>query len=185
MNALQRITIEFVAREDRIRLSGARADEGPLAIWLTKRLLDRLVPVLLESIEREASDLPAVGQGDGGGDRAARSAEKLPYQETLQGFAQQAARNRLEPQRAVRVSSDDEAWLAATVSVSRSPRWFKLTFKAADGRSASATLNIQQMRQWLNILHDSYRRAEWPLAVWPDWVREAGASVQGAQSVRH
>ncbi len=33
-------------------------------------------------------------------------------------------------------------------------------------------LRAQPLRQWLGILHNQYRAAQWPLTAWPDWVTE-------------
>lgn len=49
----------------------------------------------------------------------------------------------------------------------------RLTGEAAGGVPVVIWLPL---RQWLGILHDMYVKAEWPLAVWPDWVRESALS---------
>ena len=46
MNSLQRITTEYDEREDRIRVSGQLAQGEAVVLWLTQRLLNRLVPHL-------------------------------------------------------------------------------------------------------------------------------------------
>jgi hypothetical protein len=28
------------------------------------------------------------------------------------------------------------------------------------------------LRQWLGIVHGQYRRAQWPLDAWPDWMND-------------
>jgi hypothetical protein len=177
---LERITVEYVPQEDRVRLSGQRAGAAPLAIWLTRRLLDRLLAELLKWIENEAGDLPAA-KGSGARGRL----QTLPRADVLQGFAQQAARERTTPQQPVRVTPEDEAWLANSVGVGRGRSKIRLTFKSADGRTATVTLAAPLLRQWLNILHDTYRKAEWPLQVWPEWMREAGSLEAPQPAVRH
>jgi hypothetical protein len=180
MKALQRVTIEYIAQEDRIRLSGQRAEARPLAIWLTRRLLDRLMPELLRWIEREGGDLLGANTSD-----ANQNAAIVPRGDMLHSFAQQAARTRLTHQEPVRVAADDEAWLAQSVTVSCGGRAIRLTFHAASGQDATVTFTTQPLRQWLNILHDSYLKAEWPLQVWPEWVREAAPRAQIQVTVRH
>ena len=165
MTALTRITAEFVVQEDRIRLSGERAGAEPLAIWVTRRLLNRLLPVLLQWLEQ------AVGG--------------MPRADVLQSFAQQAARASHTPQPPVRVAPDGESWLAHSVDVSSSPQAVRLTFKAADGRAATLTLTAQQLRQWLGILHEVWTKAEWQGEVWPEWVRGETAPVIQQSVVVH
>jgi hypothetical protein len=180
MTNLERITVEYVPQEDRVRLSGQRPGAAPLAIWLTRRLLDRLLPELVKWIENEAGDLPAA-KGSGAKGRQ----QTVPRADVLQGFAQQAARERATPQPPVRVAPEDETWLVHTVSISRGRSKVRLTFKSADGRTATVTLAPPLLRQWLNILHDTYRKADWPLQVWPDWIGEAGSTARSQPPVRH
>ena len=170
MTALTRITADYVPQEDRIRLSGERAGGEPLAIWLSRRMLNRMLPVLLQWLEREGGKLPAVN---------------LSQAQTLQSFAQQAARASHTPQPPVRVAPDGESWLAHSVDVSSSPQAVRLTFKAADGRAATLTLTAQQLRQWLGILHEVWTKAEWQGEVWPEWVRGETAPVIQQSVVVH
>ena len=38
---------------------------------------------------------------------------------------------------------------------------------------AKLKLAAQPLRQWLGIVFDAWQQAEWPLEVWPDWLRES------------
>ena len=163
MTPLTRITAEYVAQEDRIRLSGERAGAEPLTIWVSRRLLNRLLPVLLQWLERSGGTLPAVN---------------LSHAETRQSFALQAARAGLAPQAPVRVKQGAESWLAQSVDFASTTSAVRLTFKAADDQAATLALNSQQLRQWLSILHDLWLKAEWQGEVWPQWVREAAPVTQ-------
>ena len=46
MRVLHRLTTDYVEEEDRIRVSGASANGDTVVLWLTQRLLNRLVPHL-------------------------------------------------------------------------------------------------------------------------------------------
>jgi hypothetical protein len=75
---LQRVTTEFVQQEDRVRLAGVTDAGRPAVVWLTRRMLNVLLPVLFQRLE-------------------AQFAAVLPeHREALQEFAQQAARDALE-----------------------------------------------------------------------------------------
>lgn len=153
MTSLKRITTEYLPMEDRIRLSGERADNAtPLVLWLTQRLLKRMLPVLLKWLERGGADLPRA--------------------ETLQSFAQQAARARITPQPPVRVHETSEEWLVKSVDVGSNDQVIRLTFKADEKQAVDLVFTTQQLRQWLNIVHAGWLKAEWPGTVWPEWVRE-------------
>ena len=159
MAELQRITTEFVDAEDRIRLAGEDAGGDALVLWLTQRLLNRLVAHLCAWLEqRIPTNIHHYA--------AAAQAE------VIQSFAQQAALAALEPQPPVQSSVQSRAWLVHSVDIASGDQGVMLTFKAAEAGSPCATLTLQDqpLRQWLNILHDQYQKAEWPLTVWPEWM---------------
>lgn len=180
MAELKRITTTYDGSEDRIRLSGEGANGQRLGIWLTRRLLERLVPVLLDWIAKEARDLPGANEASTTKPRA-----DMPRADTLHSFAQQMARNSLPRQAPVQVRAEDVIWLAQAVDVKRAGQGVRLSFRAVSGEAASLNLAAKPLRQWLNILHDAYLKAGWPLDVWPEWVREAGSMTQGPSVVRH
>ena len=159
MAELQRITTEFVDAEDRIRLAGEDAAGEAVVLWLTQRLLNRLVAHLCNWLEQR---IPA----DIHHYAAAAQAE------VIQSFAQQAALAALEPQTPVQSKVQSRTWLVHSVDITSGDQGVMLTFKAPEVSSPSATLTLhdQPLRQWLNILHDQYQKAEWPLSVWPEWM---------------
>lgn len=163
--SLQRLTTEFVDREDRIRLAGEMEDGRPVVVWLTRRLLERLLPVLLGWLEERSATLPRA--------------------EALLSFAQRAASAELTPQAPVRADADSPAWLALAVDVAQSEEAVGLTFRGADGRSATLALTGKPLRQWLGIVHEAYLKAEWPLDVWPEWLRESRLPAGAGHAVLH
>ena len=161
---LLRVTTEYVPAEDRFRLSGELEGDAPLVLWLTQRLLQRLVPALLRWLEQQ--------QGGGG----------LPG-EVVQGFAQQAAKAALVPQAPVRAVSGSREWRVSSVDVGGSGRGVVLRFRA-DEAGADADdgvllyLEAKPLRQWLGILYEGYVKAGWPLDLWPVWLREGAEPVR-------
>ncbi|CAN7709752.1 hypothetical protein LJR289_005813 [Pseudoduganella sp. LjRoot289] len=162
---LQRITTEYLLAEDRVRLSGVDEAGQPVLIWLTLRMLQRMVPALLRRLE-----VPGAQQ---------------PHAEVIQGFAQQAARAAQQPQQRVQPGLDSPAWVAVSVDVAFTPQAAKLTLRGPQQECASVILEMQPLRQWLNILYQAYGTAEWPLAVWPAWLREDGQPVMAPGAVLH
>ena len=146
MTVLQRITTEYVDLEDRIRVSGEAANAPTVSLWLTQRLLGRLVAVIL----------PWVAEGDD------------DYQAVKNGFSQAAARAGL--QRQPPVLAQASPCLVTKVDLRHDAEALTLTFCGADGLVAELTLQRQDVRQWLNILYDAWRAAGWPAGVWPDWM---------------
>ncbi len=162
---LQRVTTEYVEIEDRIRLSGAVEHGAPVVIWLSQRLLARLIPPLLGWLDGRASD-PAHAQ-------------------LLHGFAQQAAMGALLPQAPVRAATDTSHWLALSIDIGIAEQAVSLSFVGVDGQRARMSLAPQPLRQWLNIVYDAYLKAEWPLALWPAWLHERGGESSVPTTVWH
>lgn len=156
---LQRLTTQYVELEDRVRLSGEDGSGRVQVLWLTQRLLNRLVPPLCRMLERAA-------QGEHG--------------VLLQGFEQEAARARHLPQAPVSANDAACAWLVAAVDVNKSADGYLLRFRGtSEDQVAMLQLAEMPLRQWLAILLDQYRRAEWPAGAWPDWMDPAAAPAAG------
>lgn len=153
---LERVTTEYVATEDRIRLSGATADDQTVVLWLTRRLLDLLAPRLTEWLER-------------------RDATEVMDSELVQGFAQEAAEASLAAQPAVQAASPAGAWLIETVDIHVGADGVMLTFKTDEGAVANLTLPAQALRQWLGIVRGQYGVGGWPRDIWPAWMGETHA----------
>lgn len=166
MQSLQRITTEYIVHEDRVRLSGeVEKNAAPVVVWLTQRLLQRLLPALLQWLDRQGAATPRA--------------------EILQSFAQQAARAELAPQAPVRAGAGSTVWLALSVDIAQTEQAVSLTFRGADGQEATLKLEAKPLRQWLSILHDVYIKAEWPLEVWPEWLRESVIPARQQAVVLH
>lgn len=155
--ALQRFTTQYSEIEDRIHIAGETGPDQQAALWLTPRVLNRMVPVLTQCLEKQSgSEIRG---------------------EVLQSMAQHAARVALDPQAPVQRKADTKSWLVHTVNMTPVEQGMLLTFRgdANNGEALAASLTLQgrQLRQWLNILYDQSRKAEWPLAAWPAWIRDA------------
>ena len=160
MTILQRITTEYIDQEDRVRLSGEAASGATISLWLTQRLLVRLVGTILPWIaEREDA-----------------------YQAVKNGFSQAAARADL--QRQPPVMAQALASLVTKVDLHYSADAMTLVFYGATGPAGEITLQRQDVRQWLNILFDHWRAAAWPAEVWPDWMNSQAETSPSAPDLR-
>lgn len=163
---LKRLTTEYVDIEDRIRLSGEAPDGTTVVMWLTQRFVNRLVPRLVQWLERQTSS--------------------QPRGELLQEFAQQAAVAALPAQAPVVASKPERVLLVRAIDVTTTRERVRFGFKGSESGAVDAGIGFdaKALRQWLGILHVLYRRAGWPTEVWPEW---AHAQVQAAPeaSVRH
>ena len=173
MITLQRITSEYIESEDRFRLTAISEAEETLILWITQRLLMRLVAHFLGWLEKEAPEVARSSAIDTG----AKSA--------LQGMAQQSAVANLQNQSAVTATSESAILLVKEIDIKMSEETVLLVFKCDDGQKAELSFTIQQLRQWLGMIHQLWRQAEWPVSVWPDWMddKQQPDSVDADSSV--
>jgi len=166
LSELDRITINYVELEDRIRLAGETNGGTVVIVWITRRLLDRLLPELVQRLENSV---------EGGHGNALRT-------DALQTFAQQAARTMSVPQAPVPASAAEAQWLAHSIDVSFSRRFVRLSFKDHQSHCVNLTLEESKLREFLNILFEAYRRADWPTGAWPRWA--CSVEVEKLQGAR-
>jgi len=174
MPTVRRITTEFIESEDRIRVTAITESDETLILWTTQRLLLRLLAHFVAWLEKNtpifAADSPA--------DTQTRSA--------LQGFAQHSAAVELKKQSPVLPGSDSRTWLVNEVDIKNNDKEVLLVFKCADAQPAELRLTVQQLRQWLAILHMLWKKADWPMAVWPAWMDEdAATAAKSSDSAVH
>lgn len=161
MFKLERWTTQYVELEDRMRLNALSSQCEAMVLWLTQRLLIRLVPYFCQWLEAQ-SDIPSA------------------VQSVHHGFAQQAAQLSLQQSTEPEVQVPTEAGGVQTpallvygVDVSKIEGHITLGFKDAQGQvHAELPLPAQALRQWLQILHSQYIAAQWPTTGWPEWLLE-------------
>jgi hypothetical protein len=168
---LQRLTMEYVVIEDRMRISGETRDAGPVVMWLTNRLAMRVVPQLLRWLEDQAALT------------AGYSSDSPALKRELQSFAQAAAVAGLKRHRPVVAEGDVPSWVVQAVDITATQDRLSITFRGEQDQSARVPFNATGLRQWLSILHRAWLKAEWPSLVWPDWIKRDEASPPDA--VRH
>ena len=161
MAVAQRFTTEFIDFEDRLRISAQLPDNQVAVLWVTRRLLDRLVTHLTGVLERETAT--------------------APVPEVQQSFAQQAAQvthaQQTQEQPQVPVAPEQaqaaQEWLVREVDLTPGQAGASLRFRGqAPDQVVELGMPALLLRQWLGIVHGQYRRAQWPLDAWPDWMNE-------------
>lgn len=168
MAALQRFTTEYIDAEDRLRLSGELGPQKTVVIWLSLRLLQRLLPHLLHWLQPENQNPVNAAEGTS-------HQGTIPTQwhdDAWHGFAQQAAQAQLPLQAPVVATHPQSVWLAHAIDVAVTPEQIQLLFKGAAGEQASLLLAPQPLRQWLGIVYTLWQRTEWPMQVWPQWMHD-------------
>ena len=165
MLKLLRLTSGYIDTEDRFQFLGITEDETRITLWLTQRLLLRVIPPLLEWIEHQTpAQLNATAVGKSGNDM-------------LQVFAQQAARANFKTTPAVSHDPQDRSALIRSVDVGRFNEGIRLIFKVDDEAVAGIVLDADQLRQWLDIIRRQWQSAGWPDSFWPQWLIGTDASA--------
>jgi hypothetical protein len=159
--AIERITTQFDIKEDRIRLTGALPGGDTVVVWLTRRLLGFLVPVLLERLEPLTPAVAAV----------ATPAPADAYVELRKEFAQQAAREAIQPAAPVIAAAASGQLLPSFVDVTPSNGAISLRFRDEAGNTATFGVTETGLRQWLHLLYRADQSSAWALGVWPSWLR--------------
>lgn len=154
---LQRMTVQYVMSEDRIRLTGEDDAGKTWVLWMSQRILNRLIPHLCQFLEAKQKD--------------------TLQSSLVQAFAQQKARTNLQQVASVKANADSKAMLVQSVDVKTLASGIELGFKDKDGLIfARLQLRQQVLRNWLNIVYDQYLRGEWTTGIWPLWITEAKTS---------
>ena len=168
MRTISRMTTTYNAREDRLRLSAIETGgDQRLVLWLTQRAAGRIISYLLDQIEDSvAADAPP----------AARPAVQL--------MEQAKAEMERKPLPRVPASEVREEHLVVNVRIRRAEKQLALIFAWGEGEDDCIALVIDRtrVRQWLRIFHGHYKRARWPLDIWPQWFDEdAPAKILGRE----
>lgn len=173
---LERVTTEFDMQEDRIRLAGQTPDGALLTVWLTRRMLGLMQPVILRTLEGEVT-APAESSAD--------APLRNSYASLRQEFAQQAARQELQPTAPVVVPKDSTMLLATAVDIATISNGVQLTFRNCDSLAATLVLDGTVLRQWLHLLFRAERAADWQLPNWPSWLSEHGMTPTESGAAIH
>ena len=154
------VTLQFDPLEDRIIMDCSNKSKNTQRLWLTRRLLNRLIPSLTDQLE-------------------VNSANKIS-KELEQAFAQEKAEIKKIKTKSVVLKKDNPSWLVTSVKVEKSKFEFKLLFlnekgletvgKDGNQKKAEFILAISNLRQWLNALFKIYNKAEWDTKCFPNWI---------------
>ncbi|AQV96479.1 hypothetical protein BJN34_21665 [Cupriavidus necator] len=151
---IQRVTVRYEEHEDRLQLATEDSEGNVLALWLTQRLTNRLVAVLLARLAKATA---------GHSDASTRA--------TMQAWEQSAAYAQHSPQPPVQSKGPVTQTLITSVDISDEDGLFRLVLRWPDDNAVVLPLDSTALRQWLGIVYGHYRQAEWPCdGLWPDWV---------------
>jgi hypothetical protein len=140
--------------EDRIRLAALDHAGATIGIWITRRLADRMIPLLADMIE----------QGTRPG---------LPRDIALAMSQQQLRQDReANPVPDVEVTQGSAEWLSRTVHFEPQGGLVVWTLSDDGANEAAMAMEADVVRAVLDIFLLMYRQLEWDLAPFPDWLTE-------------
>lgn len=155
---LSRLTTVFHPGEDRLRISGQITDGRVEVIWLTQRLSNRLLPVLIEWLEKRESGAP-----------------RADLLQSVKQHSAQIQQAQSENEAVVPAENAEIEWLALSLDIQQHTDKLRVIFKDSPknpARTAVMELPAMLLRQWLNVLLLAYTQAEWSLEKWPAWMLE-------------
>lgn len=162
--ALKKVTLRYIRVEDRIRMDATVAEENEsFTFWLTLRMCQVLVAAMVKH-------LASTGVAKGVSAPADVAA--------VQGFYHQQAKSAKKKTAPVTIESQ-RTLLVDRVQLRNTDKAIQIAFPFPDeGGQAMLPLTLQEARQWLDILYRQYQAGEWPLDVWPQWMRDDKPSEQ-------
>lgn len=163
---LQRMTTEYIEAEDRLRMTGELVSGETPVLWLSQRLLLRLLPHLLLWLERQrGTAFPA---------------------DIEQSFELRAASQSLGHEAPVQAADHSRQWLVIAVDMNAAGPILHLTFRGVNS-AESVALKLQPfaLRQWLSIVHVLWNQAQWPASLWPEWMAQTEARREADKRALH
>ena len=138
------------------------------AIFLTRRLVDRVIPVLVSHLE-------------------GKTPEGVPA-DLAQGMSQSRARQARqtgEATPAVAADTETPTWLCRTMHFQKADHGLNVIFTDDTQTNAVMPMVEANMRAVLDIFLDLYTKAGWPTEPFPEWIkREATLTVAPGQGHR-
>lgn len=151
---IQTFTASYDPYEDRVRLAVVNEQGDAQTIWLTRRLLDRLLAALVKSVEEQnPAGVP------------------LEVAQTMQQEQMRQARQLAGEPKPVTPTEGAPGWLCTTVHLNKLEDGITLIMTDNHNTEATLQLSAVNLRAVLDVLLTVYRAAEWGLAVFPAWMK--------------
>lgn len=157
---LEKITLNYVAVEDRICMNAQIRGGETVTFWLTQRLCRELVKTFVGYLDKAAGSAPASGKA------------------VVQTYFQEEAMIRKTRIPSVDTSKSTQApVLVKTLNIRSGPDVLLLRLPMPDGSVSAMPLKPIEARQLLQIMYAQYCKGDWPLDIWPQWI--AGQAARG------
>jgi hypothetical protein len=166
---VQSFTVRYDPIEDRICLNSVDASGAKQAIFMTRRLMDQIIPLVVKLVEEKTPmGVPA---------------------DLVHSMTQERARQMRKaepPEHPVQAGIDALRWLCSSIEVSRRPKGLAVILAGGAASKAQLTLSDSNLRTVLDIFRNNYAKAGWDLRVFPNWLGpEPSTAEQGLHGRMH
>lgn len=151
---LGRFCTEYDPVEDRLRLIGEPVDKArnSVSVWLTMRLMALLIPQLANAVHGPKFS-------------ASKQASEL------HSFAQSAATTAMQASSApIAPAPTGIHFLPETLNIATRNNTLVVNFVDQHQNVIQLPLPSLMIRQWLNVLLANFKKANWPINCFPEWI---------------
>lgn len=175
---LTRLTTQYVENEDRFLIS-ADSEVGVVKLWLTQRLLKRLLPHLIDWVGR-SSETVLTEQSQSSAhtenaqspqDKAGDTEPDAGSNDSNQQAASQVVAQYRKPVQGVDAEKAVMSCLVHTLKFQPRDKILRIQFELPDDE-AVLLLQEEHARIWLGVLYRHWQQAQWP-DIWPEWMKQA------------
>ena len=138
-----------------------------LSILLTRRLLDRFLPLLTQHVEARVNPVVPV---------------ELSLSMAQLKLRQEREQNPCQPVSAPR---EGETWLCAKIRLIRHNEGAIWALMGSEGQEVRMVLNDTHARAVLDVFHGKYLAMEWGCEKFPEWVADTAKQAVLPQAVIH
>lgn len=163
---LQRLTVTYSAKQDRLQLNAATDDDSVIIYWISRRMLRIFLPPLFKWLEeKQIPEEAAAGPVGGGKEDEASQAKR--------SFAQSAAQSQMSKSKPVVASEETKEILLTSIDIKAEDTRFLLILPIDDGNKGVVPFTPTNLAQWLGVVYHATVQADWAVEIWPSWFTEA------------
>jgi hypothetical protein len=166
VSQIQKFSLVYDPREDRIAFDGETSDGGTARLWLTQRLCKGLVDTLPPMLETKAQ-------------------QALPreHKAAVQSFEQAAAVADFGKLPGVKPRPEAQTGLVGAVHMRAQETHVDLVFEFGNGQRLTLVASRPAVRQMLFVMWRLHQLAGWPPAAWPAWIANPQAPAPSGDAV--
>ena len=151
---IKRFTGRYIPVEDRLRLDAVDADGNKESLFMTRRLVDRIIPIMVEHLEGQTPEgMPS------------DLVQEMQQDKARQGRAEDGAEAPVEVAPAI------VPWLCRTVHLTKTGSSLVVVFTDDTHIEAHMPMSAENLRVVLDTFKTLYTSAGWGLQAFPDWMQ--------------